>query len=191
VSEVFDLSDYRTRRVTLGNRDTNDPPAPCFDDVTPDDPVGWPICTFDQHVWLQKGNDLMRSVFVEDHHGIDWNKRRYHFGPFRLRNDRASFALDAPDRSIGIDGHDERVTVLAGVLEVSHVARVQNVEDTVGKDDLLTLLTQSCHPDTSLVVGQHRHSSSSVKKKKGSGVFFVRESAKKTPDPFFFISRRT
>jgi hypothetical protein len=37
------------------------------------------------------------------------------------------------------------------------VARVKNVEDPIGKDNLLALLAQSSNPDKSLVVGQHWH----------------------------------
>ena len=99
--------------------------------------------------------DLMRSLFVENDHGIDRSDRRYHFGSFGFRDNRAPLALDGPHRPVGVDGNDERIAVPARVLQISDMTRVQDVEHTVGEHNALAALTQLCDPGTRLVWGQY------------------------------------
>ncbi len=48
---------------------------------------------------------------------------------------RSAPLASGPHRSIRVHGDDQRVTLAAGVLQVAHVARMQQIEHAVGEDD--------------------------------------------------------
>ena len=73
------------RRIARLQRDPDDAAAARFDDVAADDGVCGPVGAFDEHIRLQRGDDLVRRVLVEDHHRIDARQRREDFGALRAR----------------------------------------------------------------------------------------------------------
>ena len=129
--------DDRCRRIAGLDGDTDDQASTRLDDVPADDGVLRPVVAFHEDVRLESRNQLMRRRLVEDDHTIDRLQRLEDFDPFGLWGDRASRAFVCPHGSIGIDADDERVAEGAGVLEVAHVAGMEQVEDAVGEHDLL------------------------------------------------------
>ena len=80
----------------------NDHAAAGFDDVAADDPVGGPVGALHQDVRLDRGDDGVRIVLVEDDDGIDDGERRQDLralllgvigraGPLMARTDRSEF----------------------------------------------------------------------------------------------------
>ena len=55
--------------------DADDAAAAGLDDIAADDRVLAPVGAFDEDVGLQRRDDLVRRVFVEDHHRIDRRER--------------------------------------------------------------------------------------------------------------------
>ena len=94
----------------------------------------------------------MRRVFVEDHDRVDACQRAQHFGALSLGVDRPIVPfVQRPGRPVGVDGDDQRVAELARLLQIAHVARVQQIEDAVGEDDLLAAPAPPRHPGDRVV----------------------------------------
>ncbi len=84
---------HSRRRESRRERDADDPAAAGFDDVAADDAVGGPVGALHEDVRLDRGDDGVRIVLVEDDDGIDDGERRQDLGAFLLGVDRARRAL--------------------------------------------------------------------------------------------------
>jgi hypothetical protein len=76
-----------------------------------------------------------RRLLVEDDDGIHARQRLQHGGAVLLRHERAIRALQAGDRFVGVQQHDEAVAKGARGLERADVAGVQQVEAATGCDN--------------------------------------------------------
>ena len=97
-----------------------------------------PVGALDEHVRLERADDLVRRVFVEDHHGVDRLEREQHLGALGLRRDRTPRALVRAHGSIRVDADDERVAEAPGLLEIADMPGMQQIEHAVGEDDRLS-----------------------------------------------------
>ena len=66
------------------NRNPHDPAASRLDDVAADDGVGGPVGPLDEHVRLQRCDQLMRRRLVENDDAIHAGERFENFGPLGL-----------------------------------------------------------------------------------------------------------
>ena len=129
------LDDLR-RRVTFGEGDADDPPAASFDDVASDDRVFAPVGALHEDVRLDRADNLVRSVFVKDHHCIDRCERCEDLGAFVFRMDRAIGRLvERLDRSIAVDADDQQIAERPRVAKVANVARMEDVEHAIREHD--------------------------------------------------------
>ena len=122
-----------------------------FNDVAADDGVFGPVLAFDEHIRLQRGDEIVRGVRIEDDDTVDTLERLEHFRALGLRRDWPRRPLVRADRSVGVEADDQRVAQRAGVLQVSEVADVQEIEDAVGEHDLLAGGAQPCDKREGLV----------------------------------------
>ena len=98
------------------DRDTHDPTSSRFHDVAPDDGVVRPIGALHEHVWLQVRDDVVRSLIVEDGHGIDTFERRKNLGTLVFGCKGAARTLVRTNRSVRVDGDDQDITESTGLL---------------------------------------------------------------------------
>ncbi len=97
-----------------------------------------PIRAFDDDVRCEPLNDLCRRVIVKDDDGVHTREAGQYFGPLTLRRDGAIGALlEASYGCVRVDPHDQNAAEVSRVLEIAEMADVQQVEDTVRKDDHL------------------------------------------------------
>ena len=76
-------------------------------------------------------------VFVEHDDRVNTRKSGEHLGAFQLRIDRAIWTFDCPHGSIGVHTDDQRIALVSCILQIVHVARMQQIKHTVRKDDIL------------------------------------------------------
>ncbi len=94
-----------------------------------------PVGALDENVRLHAPDDVGRCVFGEDRDRVDAGQRFEHLGALRFRIDRARRTLVAAHRRVGIEANDQHVAVAPGGLQVTDVARMQDVKDAVSEDD--------------------------------------------------------
>lgn len=111
--------------------DTNDATTSRFHDVATDDGLVGPIGALHQHVGLQVFYDGVRSLLVEDGHGIDAFERRKNLGTLVFGRNWAVSALVGTNRSVRVDGYDKNIPKRAGLLQIAHMPRMQEIEYTV------------------------------------------------------------
>src|SRR5579883_1809296 len=103
------------------------------------------VGTLDEHVGLERTDELERRVLAEDDERIDELERGQHARARELALDRAALALQAPDRFVGIESDDQPVGAAPRLIEQRDVPRMQQVEAAVGEGDARTLLAPGTH----------------------------------------------
>ena len=76
---------------------------------------------------------------VEENHEIDIAQGGNEFQAGVFVQNGTAGAFQAENAGIGIDGDDQDVTLFPGAGKITHVANVQRVKATVGKDDALAM----------------------------------------------------
>lgn len=78
-----------------------------------------------------------RALALEDHDKIDATQSSEHFGAIILSVQRTPLAFEFAHRSVAIQTDDERVAERAGLLQISHVAGMEQIETAVGENETL------------------------------------------------------
>ena len=120
--------------MSLFDRNAHDATSSRFHNIAANDGVVGPIGALHEHVGLQVFYDVVRSLLVEDGHGIDTFKRRKNLGTLMFGRDGAVSALVGANRSVGVDGYDEDIPECTGLLQIACVSRMQEIEYTVSED---------------------------------------------------------
>ena len=85
---------------------------------------------------LQRCHDLVRRVFVEDHDGVHTCQRRHDFGALIRAVDRPPIPLgQGTRRTVGVDGHDQDIAQATRLLQITHVAGMEQIEHAIGEDN--------------------------------------------------------
>src|SRR5215469_14104452 len=84
--------------------------------------------------WLGKYGDV-----------VDVGERGQDFGSFFLRDERSARAFQNTRASVIIETEDQKIAERPRLLEVAHVAKVEQVETAVGKDAALARLLPALH----------------------------------------------
>ena len=69
--------------------------------------------------------------------GVDARERRDELGALAFRRHRPALPLVAADGLVGVHADDQRVAERSRLLQVADVPGMDQVEDTIGEDDLL------------------------------------------------------
>ena len=145
------------------DRDTYDATTSRFHDVATNDGVVGPIGALHEHVGLQVFYDVVRSLLVEDGHGIDALERRKNLGTLMFGRDWAISALVRTNRSVRVDGYDQDIPERTGLLQIAHVPRMQEIEYTVREDHTTPGRSGFCGEPTRVRAGEHSHGRSLLK----------------------------
>jgi hypothetical protein len=113
----------------------NDSAAARFDDVAPDDSVGRPVGAFNENIWLESLDQIVRCGLVENHHTIHACQRFENLRALGLGGNGTSGSLDLPDGPIRVQTDDQGIPQRPRLLEVSQMTDVQEVEHAVGEHD--------------------------------------------------------
>ena len=97
------------------------------------------VAAFHQHVRANLGQQRLRRVLGERHHPVHRRETFQDAHAALQRIDRAPRALQAPRRIVVVDGHDEAVAEFPRLVQIAHMAGVQNVEAAVGEHDALAV----------------------------------------------------
>ena len=124
-------------RMPFDHGNEHQPAARFFDLRAADDLVGSVVAPFDEDVGTYRGDQLKRGVFVENGHGVDRLERAQDLGAGLRRVDRAAWTFQAAAVASEFSADDQVVSQVGGLAQQPHMAGVQEVEATVGEDDLL------------------------------------------------------
>lgn len=94
------------------------------------------ITAFDIDVGLGGSKEPGGADIGEDGDGIDRFQGGEDGGAVVLGIDGAALAFQAADGGIAVDADEEKVTEIAGGLEVGDVAEVEEIEAAVGDDEI-------------------------------------------------------
>ena len=133
--------------------DTNDATTSRFHNVATDNGVVGPVGALHEHVGLQVSYDVVRSLLVENGHGIDTFERRKNLGALMFGCDGAVSALVRANRSVGVDRDDECIPERTGLLQIAHMAGMQEIEYTVGEDHTMPGCLSMCGEQTRVRAG--------------------------------------
>jgi hypothetical protein len=119
-----------------GNR--LDRPSSALHHIASDDAIDRPIAPFDQHVWLQRRDQIERVRLGKDDDVVDAAQRGKHFRAIGFSHDGPiGRFVQALGGCIAVDPDDENIAERLGRLKISRVADVHEVETPVGEDDAL------------------------------------------------------
>ena len=93
-----------------------------------------PVGALHQHVGLDRADQAVRRLLVEDDHAVDAGQRGEEFRALGLGNDGPAGPLVGAHGSVGVDADDQQLARPSRVLQVADVPGVQQVEYTVGED---------------------------------------------------------
>ena len=95
--------------------------------------------TTTQNIRLQEPDQLIGCVFIEMAYAIYKFQRRQQARSCSFILNRAIFALEAPNRSIGIETDDKSISHFPGFLQVVYMSRMQDVKTSIGEDDAIAV----------------------------------------------------
>ena len=124
--------------MVLGIAHDDDAASAGFDFVALGDAFGGVVGALGVKIGTDFADDGADVVLREDDHGIDIGEGGENFGALGFRHDRAAFAFQCADRSVGVDGNNELASKCAGSVEIANVADVEDVETAVGEGDAIS-----------------------------------------------------
>ena len=91
------------------------------------------IAALHQHIRLYPPQQTLGGVIGKSYHPIHGLQPGKHRHTTIQRVNRAASAFEFANGSIGIDSHDQTITLFARLLQVANMAGVDDVETAVGK----------------------------------------------------------
>src|SRR6516165_4980231 len=110
-------------------------PAVAPDDVGSDDLLRAVVGSLYQDVRADRLDQRKRRLLGEENHEIHRGERRHDRGPRRFGLYRPLRPLEAPDRMVGVERHDEPVARRAGLGQQMDMARMDQIEAAVAEPD--------------------------------------------------------
>lgn len=97
----------------------------------------------------------MGADLGKENNGIDAGERGQDGGALFLRNQRTVWTLELANGGVAVEADDKEVAELFGALEVADVAKMQQIEATVGGDDTFALAPRRSGPASGLLQREH------------------------------------
>lgn len=104
--------------------------------------LGRVVTAFGVDVRLNFRDEPGDAWFFKKDHGIDTTESSDDFSAIEFAIDGAAGALEGADGVVGVDSDDESVSERAGLLEVSDVTGMKEVETAVGEDEVLAFMLE-------------------------------------------------
>lgn len=122
--------------------------------ITSDDNFAIVIASFHDHIWAERFNEHVRSVFFECHDVIDHLEMDQNLGTIHLIHHRTIRSLQPPATFIIVYADDDRTKrtgEFSRVDQGDEMTRMKNIKATVGKDYLVISTNK-----TSIPLGKYR-----------------------------------
>ena len=119
------------------DRDADHPAAARLDGIAADNLIRGPVGALHQHVRLNRLDRFSRGVLVEQRDGATHSSAPMNLGALAFRRNRPSRPLVPANGSVGVQADNQRIAEQSRLLQVADVSGMQQVEDTIGEDDLL------------------------------------------------------
>src|SRR6266487_2301174 len=103
------------------------------------------VAAFDVDGGLQEGDQRTGCWLGKYRDVVDAGERGQDFGSFGLRDERPAGAFEGTRAGVIIETEDQEIAERPRLLEVAHVAQVEQVETAVGKDAALARLLPALH----------------------------------------------
>lgn len=111
------------------------------------------VTPFDVNFRLRECQKLRRTNIWKDAYGRDGFERSQHHGAIILAIDRAVFPFQGANGGIAIEAHKERRSLVTGVLQISNVPGMEDIEATVGDNERRVGRRKGSSPRGELRVG--------------------------------------
>jgi hypothetical protein len=115
------------------------PPAERMHQVALGQRLGGVVTALYIHVRFHRLYQPMRREFGEAHNQVHTGQCGQDGGPVCFRIHRTIGAFERPHGRVGVDSDDQQVTELPGLLQVTHVTEMKDIEATVGQHERATL----------------------------------------------------
>jgi hypothetical protein len=135
---------------------SNNAPTRGFDFFTANNLVYWPISTFNQYVGKQSNDDLARCGLVENNHGVHAFQSGQDFGSFIFLVRRSVCTLQICDCGVAVQADDQRIPEFTRSLQYMDVARMQDIEATVGEHHAASVAFLAAKPQNRFVQSENR-----------------------------------
>ena len=145
-------------RVSGNDRDGDDTTASGFHFFAANDLIAGPVAAFGENVGKESGDEILGSQVVKDDHSIDGFEGGENFRTFTLRNHRTARAFQLAHAAVAVEANDERITEFASELKTANVARMEQVEATVGEDDAAAVAFLAAKPQNHFLECEDRRS---------------------------------
>lgn len=159
--QLFNLLDDVCRRAAGDHLDELDAAAVALDDLGLGQRLERVVAALDVDVGADLGDDGLGRLLAEQHDVVDGLERADDLGAVELAVDGARGALVAAHGRIRVEAEHEAVAEGARLLEVAHMAGVQDVEAAVREDDLLPGAVQDLTESLD-IIGVNQHGISSL-----------------------------
>src|SRR5258708_37815711 len=90
-------------------------------------------------------NDRAHVLFWKNYDGVNIPERRQNFRAFLGRHRRPTFALQGADGSISVHRDNQFAAEFPRGTQVTYVANMQQIENTVGQRDAIASAPPVCH----------------------------------------------
>src|SRR6185503_12387179 len=126
-----------------------------FDLLTTNDLVDRPVAAFHQNVGQQPRDQREWRFLIKDGHEVNGLQRGNNFGSFLFVEDWAALSLENSHRTVAVQSNDQHIAQGSSVGEVTHVARVKQIETAVCEDYGESVTTQSLALANQLLHGKY------------------------------------
>ena len=110
-----------------------------LDNLAPDNFRRAPVRAFDQHIRDDRVDNLLRRGIIEQKQVIHAGQRGKYFSTLLFGDDRSPFSFDLPDGAVGVEADDQDITHGTSLVQIAHMADVENIEAAVRENHLPAL----------------------------------------------------
>ena len=95
----------------------------------------------------------MGAFLGEDHYRVHTSQRGEDCRPLLFRDKRPPGPFQFAHRMVPVEADDKYIAEFPGALEITHMAKVQQIETPIGRDDPLAAPAHRSRPDCGLLQG--------------------------------------
>lgn len=83
-------------------------------------------------------DEIDGSLFIKNRHIIHTREGSYDLRSILFLHERSAGTLVSSRGAIAVEAYDKNVSLLFGIIQISDMPDVQDIEDSIGQDDLFS-----------------------------------------------------